>query len=357
MASAGVAFPARRQRDRTAGLAVFTLVTILILLVAAATAGAGGFAPAAASDRAAAVDGGDEVLTLRISDAMGAPGGVAAVVIRTYSSRPVGQGQLDFVSSHRVAGLTGSRSMRGVAFDPGPLTPHLIGHVVFSSNGDVQSFVHTPKDKPGSLRLQFVSPSASVNDLDGPLAALFFRLPAALAPGTVLDLALDGASFLIDDDGESVPIDIEPGELTVRAYGDPRVVEADGDRIAPGGIAELGIETLEPFALTAGHVVLHYDPTIASGPPEVRFDGRHGRASFTADVSTPGTIVVDFRSPNGSLNRDVPGELIQVTLPISESVPPGTASPLTIDPESWLQPLGFNGDLPIRFEDDEIEIE
>jgi hypothetical protein len=353
------------DRPHHARPAVAARLTLLIAAILLAGAGAAAAGAAAVGDDAAPapgigekpVPGAGEPLTLRISDAVAHPGGVAAVVIRTYSSRPVGQGQLDFFATPRASALSLGRSRRGIAGGAGPLAPYLIGHVVFSGNGDVQSMVETPRDAPDRLRLLFVSPSGSVNDLDGPLAALFFRLPAGMAPGTVFDLALDGGSLLVDEAGEPVPIDIEPGVLTVRAYGDPRLVAADGDRIEPGETAEIGVETLEPFALTAGHVVLRYDPTIASGPPAIRFDGRYGRAAFTADVSTPGTIVVDFEAPYGSLNRDVPGEFIQISLPISSSVPPGTRSPFEIDPETWLEPLGFNGDLPLVFKDDEIEIE
>ena len=354
----------RSHRAGGAGAARHLLLAALVLLAGAGAAGAGSaaggvdLAPAPGAGDKPVAGGAGEPLTLRVSDAVAAPGGVAAVVIRTYSSRPVGQGQLDFFATRRLSAVSTGRSSGSLAHGGGePLSPYLIGHVVFSSNGDVQSMVDRPRDAPGTLRLLFVSPSASVNDLDGPLATLFFRLPASLVPGTAFDLALDDGSLLVDESGEPVPIDIEPGVLTVRAHGDPRLVAADGDRIEPGETAELGVETLEPFALTAGHVVLRYDPTIASGPPAVRFDGRHGRASFTADVSTPGTIVVDFQAPYGSLNRNVPGELIQITLPISSSVPPGTRSPFVIDPESWLQPLGINGDLPIAWQDDEIEVE
>lgn len=311
-------------------------------------------------------------LTLRVSDAVAAPGGLAAIVIRTYSSRPVGQGQLDFVATRRFAAATGSEAtgFRGWAarssrqgrvararLGDGPLAPYLINHWVFSSNGDVQSSVFVPKDDPAALVLSFLSPSASVNDLDGPLAVLFLAVPREAEPGTVYDVGLDLAdTHLVDGDGDPVPIEIEPGFLLVRAHEDPRLVLADGDKVDPGETAELGVETLEPFALAAAHVVLHYDPAIADGPPQVRFDRRYGRAELTADVSTPGTIVVDLASPVGALNR-IPGGFIQVLLPTSPAAPRGSSSPLAIDRErSWLEPYGINGVLPLEMVDDVIEI-
>lgn len=322
---------------------------------------------------APATAGESDPLTLRVNDAVAAPGGTAAVVIRTYSSRPVGQGQLDFIPTARQSvatvlqviakGPQGADVRRSIAptggqGTAGPLAPHLIGHVVFSANGDVQSVVRVPRNTPDTLMLQFASPTASVNALDGPLAALFFRLPPNVAPGTVIDLDIGlSETLLLDGDGNPVPFEVEPGFLLVRAPDDPRLLLADGDRVAPGETAELEVTTLEQFAIGSGHLVLHYDPLIASGPPVVRFDSRYGRASFTADLSTPGTIVLDFESPETSLNR-IPGSFIQLYLPTRPSTPVGTVSPFEIDrEESWLRAPGAAGVMAVEMVDATIEFE
>jgi hypothetical protein len=360
----------RAARPRSGGAALAgALPRVLALVLLAAIALLAGAGPAAAGEGASLTPnvavppaaGGVEALTLRIGDAIAHPDGLAVVVVRTYSSRPVGQGQLDFFARSRTAasqvkGAPRRPGARGrLAAGTGPLT--LLGHLVFSSNGDVQSVIGGSQVNLEALRLRFTSPSGSVNDLDGPLAALFFRLAPDLVPGTVIDLDLDAAgTFLIDDRGEPVTVEVEPGVLLVRAIGGPRRVAADGDKVDPGETAELGVETFESFALAGGHVVLHYDPALAAGPPVVRFDRRYGRSSFTADVSTPGTIVVHFEAIEGSLNR-IPGAFIQVSLPISPAAPRGTRSPLAIDRElSWLVPFGINGELPLQFVDGEIEI-
>jgi hypothetical protein len=298
-------------------------------------------------------------LTLRVNDATARPGGVAVVVLRTYSSRPVGQGQLDVTARPRTAetGSAGGSALAGsarAAAGSGPLT--LIGHLVFSGNGDVQS-VARRRNGAGGFRLAFTSPSGSVNDADGPLAALFFRVAPDLAPGTAIDLALDAAgSRLIDDRGRPILLELRPGVLSVRAAGGPHRLSADGDKVDPGETAELAVETSEQFAIGGGHLVLHYDPSLAAGPPVVRFDQRYGRAAFTADVSTPGTIVVHFEAIAGALNR-VPGGLIRIRLPISPAARRGTRSPFGFDREaSWLLPFGGRGALPLRFADGEIEI-
>lgn len=327
--------------------------------------------PALLSAPAPAEAGAVEPLTLRVSDAVAPPGGLAAVVLRTYSSRPVGQGQLDWFASCRLAApQVKGWSLRRQPARQAPLAclggggstelgPYLEGHMVFSSNGDVQSWVVRQRENPDALVLQFVSPSGSVNDLDGPLAVLFLRLPPDVAPGTVIDLGLDAAdTMLVDENGEPIPIEVRPGVLTVRADGDPRLLVADGDKVEAGGLADLSIETLEPFGLAAGHVVLHYDPAFAAGPPQVRFDTRYGRGSFTADVSTPGTIVVDFESPAGLINR-IPGGFIQILIPTEPSLPVGATSPLVIDRQrTWIEPHGFGGGLiRIELRDGLIEID
>ncbi len=346
-------------RDRAAfrrPLAARGAVTAsLLFALAALLAGA---APAEA--------GGAEPLTLRVSDAIAQPGGLAAVVLRTYSSRPVGQGQLDWSATCRLAAAAPSKGMSLRREAPlaclgggsTPLAPYLVGHIVFSSNGDVQSTIVTPRDKPDSLQLRFVSPSGSVNDLDGPLAVLFLRLPEDVAAGTVIDLGLGAAdTLLIDENGEPIPIEIRPGVLTVRADRDPVLAIADGDKVAAGETADLAVETLEPFPIAAGRIVLYYDPAFASGPPQVRFDSRYGRAAFTADLSTPGRIAVDFQSPDGLLNR-IPGGFIQVRLPTEPSLPPGARSALTIDRrESWIEVHGIIGGLvEVDFRDAWLEI-
>lgn len=320
--------------------------------------------PAAAA-AAPAKAGGAELLTLRVSDAVAPPGGLAAVVLRTYSSRPVGQGQLDWFATCRLAApqVKGStlvrRSPLACLGENAPLAPYLVGHVVFSSNGDVQSTIVTSRERPESLRLRFVSPSGSVNDLDGPLAVLFLRLPPDVVPGTVIDLGLGAAdTLLVDENGTPIPVEIRPGVLTVRADGDPVLAVADGDKVAAGEIADLAVETLEPVPIAAGRIVLHYDAAFAAGPPQVRFDSRYGRAAFTADVSTPGTITVDFHSPDGLLNR-IPGGFIQVRLPTEPTLPPGARSALTIDrQQSWIQTHGINGGMvAVDFRDAWLEID
>lgn len=271
-----------------------------------------------------------EPLTLRVNDAIAVPGGVAAMVVRTYASRPVGQGQLCFLPGCRTRARAGIRC----AFGYEPPISYLEGHLVFSVEGDAQSQVLPDKEQFGqAVVLNFLSPSATVNAADGPLTVLFFRVPRSARPGTTLPMLIDAANtILVDEAGNEVVLDVKSGSLTIRAPGDPIAVEADGDRILPGEVAHFGVQTFEAFGISGGQVGLRYDPAIAAGPPVVRFDHRYGNASFTVDLSEPGLILVTFRSADNSLNY-IPGELISVALPTSAAVAPGTQSAIWLDPQ------------------------
>ena len=192
----------------------------------------------------------------------------------------------------------------------------------------------TPKllDNPQVLILQFTSVSATINSIDGPLAVMYFQLDESVQPGQVYELTVDVQNtLLLDENG--VPIDItpRPGELEIRAPDGPIRVAAHAEDVGVGGVARASVTTFEPITLSGGQAGFRYDPAIVDGPPTVIMDPRHGQAAFVADISTPGLVVVSFSSPDGSLN-EVPGDLIEVRLPISSAVPPSTSYPVTLDP-------------------------
>ena len=111
---------------------------------------------------------GDE-MTLRINDAMAVPGERMAVVLRTYASRGVGQGQICL--NVRNANRGGS----------GPLV-ELEGALVFSEHGDAVVDMHF--DGPAQMAMvEFSSATAGINWLDGAMAVFFFRTDGTLTPG------------------------------------------------------------------------------------------------------------------------------------------------------------------------------
>lgn len=298
---------------------------------------------------------GHDSLTLRVNDAIGVPGGVVAVVLRTYAPRPVRQGQISIRVVRRPRPAKLGLTVEELTQPARPLT--LLSAVVYSTRNDsaAQAVLSGLADSQ-LAKVQFQSPSGTVNASDGPLAVLRFRLDPSVAPGQTYDLSFDSAvTSLTDGSGQPVTLDPRPGTLTVRAPSAPFLVEAEGDEVEPGETAELGVETYEPFQVSGGRITLRYALRVAGGPPVVRLDPRYGRASFTVNTSQPGRLVVDFKSPDSSFNT-VPGSIIGVTLPISGAAAIGANTKVTLDPAgTWL--LNRKGKkIKLRLEGGDLEV-
>jgi hypothetical protein len=328
--------------SRFRSLAALSLSTLLVLLLA--------------GDREAGARHGEETLTLRVNPAIAVQGGIFTVVLRTYAPRPIRQGQVLVKVGRRPPSKSAFSALPAAA--PGRPLATLLSAVVYSVRGDSvtqTSFSFNPSGQ--STMVRFQSPSASVNAADGPMAVLRYRLDASVLPGQQLDLQIDPAiSSLIDGGGRTVVLDPRAGVLTVRAPGSPFTVEAEGGEVAAGEVAELGVQTFEPFPVSGGRFTLRYNPSLAGGPAVVRMDPRYGKSTFTVDRSKAGRLVVNFQSSNKTLNT-VPGTIVAVSLPIKASAAVGTRSPVTLDPAgSWL--LSVKGrKLPLKMEAGMIVIE
>jgi hypothetical protein len=281
--------------------------------------------------------GGTGALTLRVNPAIGAPGGTVAMVLRTYAPRPIRQGQISIKVVRRPRPAAAAALLSGPTLDTltqpvRPLT--LLSVVVYSPQNDAltQGLLNALPDSQ-LAKVTFQSPSASVNSADGPLAVFRFHLDPSVQPGDVFDLSLDGLqTSLADAAGRPITLAPRGDTLTVRAPSAPFRVEADGDKVQPGGVAELGVNTYEPFLMAGGRVTLTWNPALAGGAPTVKLDPRYGHSTFTADVSKPGRLVVDFKSPDASFNS-VPGTVVAITLPIAATAAIGATSPFTLDPK------------------------
>lgn len=325
------------------------------------------FAGTAVMLAAAASLSADDTMTLRVDDTRARPGELAEVVIRTYEPQSVGQGQICL-----QAGTAAGGNSLGVALEarasavlsakerasakqvapPGPLLD-LEGFAVFSEAGDAVSEVVFDGLSQTAV-LAFEAPSGTINQSDGPLAVLYFRIAPTAVPGDVFELVLDtAASSLIDPEGETLGLELRPGELKIVELGDSVKLEVAGDRIPPGDIARLGIETKEDLQVASGQVVLRYDPEIGGGQPTVSISPYQGQASFVVDGSTPGWLLVSFASPDDSLSWPS-GEMVAIDLPTSGQVPGGYESPIRLDPEMTflVDPEGVF--LPVEIEDDGI---
>jgi hypothetical protein len=297
--------------------------------------------------------GEDGSLKLRLNDAIGQPGGLVALVVRTYAARPLRQGRITVrvrKAPAKALGITAD----AVTQPARPLT--FLRAVVFSRNNDAVSTARaTNAVDAQSVGVDFSSRSAGINARDGPLAVLFMRLDPGVAPGSVYQVEIDPAATGLTD-AAGAPLAIQPieAELRVRAPKAPYELEAEGDEVEPGETVEMGVETKEPFAIFGGRITLRWDHAAQGGPPQVTMDPRYGKSTFRVETSTPGLLVVTFQSPNGMLNS-VPGRILDVALPTNPSAPIGTRSAVTIDRAgSWLL-AKKNRRLAVSFEAGEIE--
>lgn len=289
----------------------------------------------------------DRGLRLRLSDAHAEPGGIAAIVLRTYASQTLGAGQVCFEA----------RSATGAPSSEGPFVG-LESVEVFSQARDALGLASIEAIDGGQrILLSFESTSASVNNVEGPLAVLYFRVRDSVQPGQRFNLSLDDAqSMAFAADGRTIPFEGRSGRLKIRSPGARFQVEADGDKLAPGETAELGISTFAPVPLSAGRIALRWNRAIAVGEPSIAMDRRHGRRSYQVEVAEPGLLIVTFESSNATFNT-VPGDILQVTLRTSAAATPGTRSRLRIV-RSQTELLDADGvPLKLKLKKDWIEFE
>lgn len=280
--------------------------------------------PAAAADK----------LTLRVNDARGGPGDLVAVVVRTYASRPIAQGQICIGA--RRATRTRAASTVGVAAEPaaagGPFAS-LEKVEVFSARQDA-SFQFSFDGEEAEVT--FRSPTGSINAADGPLAVFHFRLSNAVQPGEVYEIDLDIAdSVIVAGTGQKIAIESKPGRLEIRGEGggeeeDSVELGVTGGKVRRGKTARVTLATRDSVALSSGRIALRYDPKIVAGKPWVRIDPRYGKATVLVNTDIPGLVVIDFQSPDRSFNG-VPGDLFEVRMVISRQAPRGR-TPVTVDP-------------------------
>ncbi len=288
-------------------------------------------------------------LTLRVNDAFSEPGGLAAIVVRTYSSRGLSSGQLEMEA--------GSVRVPTGASGAGPFSS-LERVRVFAKRNDVSfdSAAGVSEDKQTVL-LQFISDTAAVNRSDGPLVVYYFRVRDDVQPGQRFRIAIDAANTMIfDRAGNRVPIRPRAGNLTIRSIAAPYKAEAEGDKIAPGEVAELGMETFEAVAMSSGSVGFRFDPTIAASRPRVKLSKKYGKRRYSVDRSEPGLVLVEFRSPNNSWNT-VPGQLVSIKFRTPASAAVGSSSRVWLDPSLtfFVDPEGDI--LPYKLEANRVRFE
>ena len=273
-------------------------------------------------------DGRDSI-RLRVNNAVAEPGGLVAFVIRTDAPQPISQGQISVRAKRTVRNRRQAAQSVSRGASP-PLT--LESYKVLSQSGDAKVGVQV-RTQGGSqiVVLQFSSKSGSINRVDGPLAVLYFRLAATAKPRQEYELSIDAAqTFVVNPKGNPIRFVPRPGVLRVRKPDVDHELQIEGDTVTPGEVAQVELQTFEPVAMSRGHLEIRYDPSITSDLPTVTMNKKSGRRKFAVDLSTPGSIIVDFRSEDASWNL-VPGGILTIDLPTSGAVANGTQSPITVD--------------------------
>ncbi|HUP25044.1 MAG TPA: Calx-beta domain-containing protein [Thermoanaerobaculia bacterium] len=202
------------MRSRPARAAVYlALATTCGLLEGMA------FAPVAAQGPV------EPTITVHVDDTEASAGDEVSIFLRTYAPRPLGQGQLCIVvrrpERRRARSLAPAHHAADVADvtteDDAPFAAFLGGEV-FSETGDaVADFLLRTEGADQELRIDFASPSATINVDDlAPLARLDFRLRDDLVIGDTFVLELDlERSIALDPGGLTVPLGSAPGSLFV----------------------------------------------------------------------------------------------------------------------------------------------
>ena len=215
------------------------VLTIKMLLLAAATLAITlGPDPADASARRA--------IRLRVNDAVAEPGGLVAVVVRTYAPRPISQGQISVRTkrkgrTRRVAQDAAEAAVRM------PLT--LENYKVFSRRDDAKVSVRVEtQGNSQNVILQFSSKSGTINRADGPLAVLYFRLAPNVKPRQEFELTINAdQTFVVNPNGKPIRFEPKPGVLRVRGPGAHHRLEIEGDtaritREVDGGLQTINVK-------------------------------------------------------------------------------------------------------------------
>lgn len=255
------------------------------------------------------------------------------IVVRTVEPRP-------------LASLTFGLEMRDEDGLPTVLFANFVSAAVFAgAAGGAGDATIVTQWNPVTQRIDVTleSPTATLNEVFGPLAVLRFTLDPIV--GTLdrprFEIALDPDMVVLDALAESV--------VTTPANGRVRIVDPDpaqglgalGGEVFPGGNMVIGAMTVHPFAIGGGTIELLYDAGLADGPPVVTLDLRYG--ATVIDKMThpaPGQLIVTFHSDGGLYNAALHGAIFTVVVPSRADIPVGTASIVALGPATALFDAG-----------------
>lgn len=297
-----------------------------LALAAAIFAAAGAFSSPARAQ---------EMLTLSIDDMEAAPGDTAVLVVRTYQPRPISQGQVCFIIGEPRFTDIRRAKVRSTQRD-----------ATFTAS------LSTPTEAAMTMS----SPSATINASEGPVMLIAFTVDPNAIPGDSFQLSIQlPDSFLTDEFGTPIDLDVKPGTFTIKAPGAPHTLEADNANAPSGSTVILDIATAEYQPLASGQVDYRYDESIIEGIDDVRVLALKNDAVFTADTSIPGRVFITFSSPSRTIAK-IPGQFIQLTARVRSGLPEGRTGPLGIAPANTFLIANDGTNLPLVIDNGTIEI-
>ncbi|MFK8017769.1 MAG: hypothetical protein AB8G17_20265 [Gammaproteobacteria bacterium] len=261
----------------------------------------------------------DHDLLLRVQDAVGAPGGQTVITLRTYSTRPVGQGTICMRFDPTLGQVPPLSSLKGVK--------------VFGQADDViQSFTTSEQNGALIIDVVFESASASINLVDGPFAAFYFDVAPDAPIGQEMEIRIDpGVTGLLDENGFPIPIELRSGELTIRDPALPVEIAAEAHLPDfPDMPVTLSLQTNEPFAIGSGQVGIRYSSRELTGEHILRSDPRFGRADIKMDGHA-GLAIFNIVTTDHAFN-ELPGNILSI------DVQPNPAFAFGQEPEIYLDP-------------------
>jgi hypothetical protein len=245
------------------------------------------------------------------------------IVVRTVESRPLQSASFGLEMRDRD-GL------------PTVLFATLVSAAVFSgaAGGAGDATIQTTWD-PATQRIDVTleSPTATLNELFGPIAVLRFTLDPGVQLDDRFEIAMDPDTLLLD--ALAAPV------VTAPADGRVRIIEADpgqnlgalGGEVFPGGNMVIGAMTVHPYAIGGGTIELLYDASLTDGPPVVGFDARYGAVVVDSlDTSIAGRVLATFHSDGALYNATLHGAIFTVVVPSRADVAIGTTSVIAFGP-------------------------
>ena len=268
-----------------------------------------------------------ESLTLRIEDTSARPGGTAVIVVRTYTPRPVGSGQMCFRLRRALRTKTTKESSS-------PVFDRIDQVIAFSPSGQGLATAQLQTGVLGQEILLDLAPDGDVNQTDGPVLAIVGQLSAELEPGEVVLVEFDEAQTVLNDPQENpLPLKLRSGELEILEAGAPVELELELHSFT-GDQVRIRVETHEPLNLSSLALFVDLPADLLAAPLSASAPWQQGDAVFQVNTTTPqpGTVRYAIEAspappgaspgpPFSEFQRafgELPGDLIEWVLPLAD---------------------------------------